>query len=576
MGVIRTDLIAVIALLVVVTALPISGLTGSLTSVHDTQGSTLQFEDVSTSVGFNYSSATTRFGNGNSGVYVADVNRDGWSDVLAIGAEKPALFVNENGTFRKNALPSVDIMIQGALFFDPDGDGWSDLLLLPRHGEPVFLRNVDGTFRQQDVGLSIPLNVSVAATAADYNHDGRDDLFLVQYGQWANGLPEGYYREARYLEEDNGGENYLFRATEDGFTRVSSAGISGKRWSLATSFADFTGDGWPDIHVTNDFNSDIIYVNQRNGSFEQRILGNETARNGMASEVADVNRDGRPDIFVTNIFIPVSKIPSDRAEPIRSHMHFLYGDRIDGNNLLINRGDGSFVDKASEYGVRKGGWGWSAAIADLDNDGDRDLIHSTSKLVRVNRSDPHYTYPMVWEREGENFTSVDASEIGFGELDGRGLAHLDFDRDGDQDVVIAVANGAYRFYENTGSEGRSIEIRVRSPEGSTIGTTVHVTVAGESRSVLLNAKSDYQSQDTRVAHFGLGEHDRVQQIRVVWPDGTETTYGSVRAGQLLVVTPDGIRQRLNYTSTGSQRPHSAKNSERIQVPTTPPTIPPRQ
>lgn len=512
-------------------------------------GGSLQFEAVGPSAGFEYTAGVSSFGNGRNGVYVADVNDDGWDDVLAIGGERPALFVNEGGEFRRSdRLPALDITVQGALFFDAAGDGHPDLLLLPRHGQPVYLANDGGEFERRDAGLDLTLNVSVSATAGDFDRDGDLDLFVVQYGNWADGLPAGYYRQAMHLPADNGARNYVFENVGGTFER-RSVGVRGAQWTLAASAVDLTGDGYPDVHVANDFNSDVVYVNQRDGTFERRVLGNDTARNAMASEVFDANGDGTPDVFVTNIDVPLTDLPREKYDLLRDRIQFVFTDRNAGNNLLVNSGNATFVDRAPAMGVQEGGWGWAAAATDLDNDGDRDLFHATQTFVRVNETAPVYTYPMVFEREGEDFRRRDASALGFAETDGRGVAHLDFDRDGDQDLVVAVADGRYRLYENTGAGTGALQVELTMDGRSALGATVEVVADGERQTAFLNAKADYQSQDTRTLHVGLGGAS-VDRVVVTWPDGSTSTYTDLAAGERVVLAPDGVRERTEFADSG--------------------------
>jgi hypothetical protein len=222
----------------------------------------------------------------------------------------------------------------------------------------------------------------------------------------------------------------------------------------------------------------------------------------------------------------------------------LRSKRIEGNNLLVNRGDGTFDAQADAYGVKEGGWGWAAVHADLNNDGRRDLFHGTQELVRIDEDDPHYTYPMLWTGTDDGFETRETETLGFEETDDRGVAALDFDRDGDVDLLVATYDGGIRLYENNADElgGRdSLQVRVATANGETtaVGARVEATVDGTTQYATVTASTDYQSQDERALHFGLGEHDSVDRLRVRWPDGSERTIENVDAGQRVVVVPDG-------------------------------------
>jgi len=508
----------------------------------------LQFAPVGDEVGFEYEAdSTAQFGNTRASLYVTDYDRNGYPDLLALGGDDPVLFENTGGEFRRaDALPEFDATVKAALFLDYDGDGWEDLLLLPLDAAPVFLENRNGSFVRRDVGLGdVHLAVPTGASAADYDGDGRLDLLVVQNGDWRRDFPQKELRASRSdvrgtvpsnvrPETDNGNPDYLFRGTADGFVNVTAeAGLGGSRWSTTASFADFTGDGRPDIHVANDFNRDYLYVNRNGSRFVPDSIAN-TNRHGMSSEVADFDHDGRMDVFVTSIRFVEGGTYMDRT--------FVSLDTT-GNQLLINTG-GSFRSVEYRYNLSSGGFGWAAAAVDLDNDGDRDLLHATKHVrARSDRTELRRMPPSLWRRgsTGGGFERVNASRVGFDPTDGRGLVTLDFDRDGDQDVAIADLEGSFELYENRGAAGHWLQIAVeRGAETPAIGARIDVTVPGNDRTyhLLNNARADLQSQDPRVAHLGLGDAETVT-VEVTWPDGTVRRYERIDVDRRVVVAPDG-------------------------------------
>ena len=502
----------------------------------------MTFENATAAAGLNYHGSGTGAGAGNNAVYAGDVDNDGWTDLLVMGGDRPVLYRNAGGEFERRAsFPELDGDLKSGAFVDYDGDGWDDVVLFAVEGEPVVLHNDGGTFERTTIGLG-NLTYPLGATAADYDRDGDVDLLVYQSGQWTEHKPAGYFNLEAGVGRDNGNPNVLYENTGDGFERVSDAGITGDRWSLAASFVDLTGDGYPDVHVANDYNNDTVYVNRGDGTFEQRFLGGRTARNGMASEVADVNGDGRPDVFVTNIYIPLEenqdRMSAARYERLERLFTFVIkSDRAEGNTLLINQGGGEFVDRAEAYNVRKGGWGWSASLTDFDNDGDRDLIHATQTVVRVDRSNPRWTLPQVWERNETGFERVNASVHGMAEHDTRGMTTLDYDHDGDRDLVMATYGGPLVLYENTAG-GNSVQFEVVDDRGATaLGATVTVEYGDRSTTVVQTDQSGFFSQESRVNHVGLGDATSAT-LTVTWPDGTERTF-EADADQRLRVTKNG-------------------------------------
>ncbi|WP_411968882.1 CRTAC1 family protein [Haloferax sp. YSSS75] len=514
----------------------------------------IAFSDVTESSGLDYEAVGSGVGSGNSGVYVADVNNDAWPDLLTIGGESPALFVNDGGEFvRSDALPTLDEHVKSAVFLDVERDGWTDLLLFTSGGSVVSFRNDGGEFVRTEYGVE-NLSYPLGATGADYDNDGDTDLFVYQSGPWSDRKPAGYFSLDGQITEDNGNANYLYENVDGQFRRVESANVSGNHWSLAASFTDLTGDGYPDIHVANDYNNDTLYVNTGDGTFERHTLGGSTARNGMSSEVADVTNDGRPDVFVSNIWFPKLKgnMSAERYERLKRLLDFVvHSGRTKGNTLMVNQGDGEFVDSADELGVRHGGWGWAASATDFDNDGDRDIVHTTQIVVRVNRTNPVYTYPMVFQGRDGGFASVNASTHGMYETDGRGLATLDFDHDGAQELVVAQYDDSFVVYDNAAdtTDRGSLQMRVVDENGATALGAV-VTVRTETRTHVLQqtANVDYLSQDTRVEHVGVGTHESVT-LEVRWPDGTTRTFEDVDVNRRLRVTKSGIVETSSLNGT---------------------------
>lgn len=517
----------------------------------------LSFAEVSDVAGLDYASVEGGAGNGNDGLYVADVDGDLRDDVLAIGGPEPVLYESTaEGYQRTGALPNVSApdagRVQSALWLDRDRDGDQDLLMFRRNATPVALENDEGTFERVDAGLEDSFTNPVGATTADYDGDGCLDLFVIQNGDWTRTTPAGW--NDQFWEVDNGEPNALYRGScGDGFERVADAGIgpdgTGAHWSLATSFADLNDDGAPDIHVSNDYYNDTIYRNDGDGTFTKVTLGAATDRNGMSSEVADVTGDGRPELFVTNIYFPRERV--DELRPLHRDLftNFLssrLGKRLKGNNVLTANGSG-YDDVGSDLRLAEGGWGWAAALADLDSDGQLDAAHSTQTVVTFDEEEPVYELPMVWVGHGGQFYRQDAEEIGLEIADGRGLARTDFDVDGALDLAVATYDEPYMLYENRGDQGESLQVRVGGgAETVAVGAEVYATVDGEEIHRRATARTDYQSQESRVVHLGLGEAETVEELRVVWPDGTERTVEDVEAGQRIRVTPDGIQQRLEY------------------------------
>jgi len=555
----------VVAIAVVGIALA-AGWGGGAAAADERPGTTdLSFTSVASEAGVGYTTTEGGLGNGNDGVYVADFDDDLREDVLLTGNESrgPVLYRNTGEGFAPTGqLPAVEGTVQSALWLDYDNDGWSDLLLFRREATPVALANREGDLVRTDVGLGDEtFDNPVGSSAADADGDGQLELVVVQYGDWADGGPTGWQGPVHQVGSDNGNPNAYFEFADGEFVRDESAGVAptdvGPHWSLAVSFRDLTGDGAPDIHVANDYYNDTLYINHGDGTFARRTLAGTTDRNGMSSTVANVTGDSRPEVFVTNIHFPDEKVRNLTAERRRSFQQYVrqrLGKRMAGNNLLtageggLDAGQGSLTDVASDRGVADGGWGWAASFGDLDSDGTLDLVHATQPVVTFDDDAPEYPSAMVWLGHEDGFVRQNATAVGLGRQNGRGLAGLDYQVDGARDVLVGTYGETATLYRNDADQDHSLQVVVGALSGdhTAVGATVTVRTDGGRQRRVSASRADYQSQDTRVLHFGVGDATTVASVTVTWPDGTRVTLEDVSVDQRIRVTPGGVDDRVEY------------------------------
>lgn len=512
-----------------------------------------EFVDVAGDVGFDYGSNFQGTGTiTRSGVYVADVDNDGYEDILAIGGNYPVLYENTGGAYERSQ--EFDLSdARTAHFFDANNNGYRDLVFAEYGGNIVFYENDNGTFNKRSVGLDTRTESPVSITSADFTGNGCLDLFVSQNGLWQAGHPMEA-THARDVADEHpdirpettpGGENYLFYGHQN-CTEFSDAtgqaGIRGENWTLAVSAVDFTGNGYPDIHVGNDFSADFLYENTGNGTFERHDLGPDTDRNAMASIPVDVTGNHHLDLFVTNIYF------EDHVESTARDRDMLAAVP-EGNNLLINQnGSGTFVDRAPEHGLEAGGWGWATAVEDFTNDGHLDIIHGTSKEVPVEPYD-EYRGKQVWKGTADSWERADGDDLGFGRHESRGLAALDYNNDGVLDVLVGTSSGHQRggggtsefaLYENQHANDDSLQLFVRNPDGIERNAAVFVETNQRTIYRPVRGGADFLSQDSRLLHFGLG-NEALESVTVVWPDRTEIVYEDLDVGNRYILTPEETR-----------------------------------
>ncbi len=441
-----------------------------------------------------------------SGVAVADYDDDGWDDILVTNFGPNVLYRNRgDGTFENRAAAAgieAPGWNTGASFFDADGD--SDLDLYIASYIEATLQDVLDAKRSLDwKGLD-------KVAFGPFGLEGALDRFFLSDGR-------GHFQEA-----------------------TESAGLRDRvrGFGFAVRAADFDEDGDFDLYIANDSDANYFYRNQGDGKFEEIALwngsafdANGAAQAGMGVAVGDATGDGLIDLFVTNF-----------SEDVSTFYRAL--------------GDGFFEDATSWAGLSKPTWhslSWGTAFADLDSDGDLELVIANGHIYP--QVDPHPEYSMTYlqlnqlfENEGEGRFQERTGEAGPGfqvRLSSRGLAVADYDNDGDLDLLFTNLDAPPTLLRNDSPGGNWLTVVCEVPpgQGGLTGTRVRVEAGGK---VLLRdiASSDsFLSRHDPRPHFGLGSAGRAEKVEVTWPDGSRTAMLDVAANQFLTVrkASDGPR-----------------------------------
>jgi len=299
-----------------------------------------------------------------------------------------------------------------------------------------------------------------------------------------------------------------------------------------------------DLVVAGDFGTSQLFRNRGDGTFEVATTPVISDENGMGSAVGDYDNDGDLDWFVSSIWDP-DGIPGGN-----------WG--VTGNRLYRNaspEGGGEIVleDATDDAGVRRGYWGWGSCFADFDNDGDLDLFHTNGFPAGPEfDADP----ARLFLNRGDGTFEERAEEAGVAAPgQGRGVVCFDVDRDGDLDLFVAQNRGRPLLFRNDGEVasttdevagttdggttdgGHYLAVRLRGARPNTegIGARITVTAGGRSQLREIRAGINFVSQNPAEAHFGLGDATVVDELRVLWPDGTEELHHDVAADRLVVL-----------------------------------------
>ncbi len=341
---------------------------------------------------------------GHHGIAIGDVNGDGLEDVYVCdaGSLPNQLYLQQpDGSAVEAAADwGVDWLedSRSALLVDLDNDGDEDLVVATI-AMIAFAENTGaGKFilRGGHPGAQYPFSLS----AADYDNDGDLDIYACVYGAGDDALSGKRGFEARspipFNDANNGGRNVLLENTgQFRFGDVTDeVGLKAHntRWSFAAAWEDYDRDGDPDLYVANDFGRNCFYRNDR-GHFTEiaEESGVEDMAAGMSVAWGDYNRDGAADLYVGNMF-------SSAGSRVAYQRQFATGQKEDaitglqrmarGNSLFAGSGEGgAFTDVSLEAGAALGGWAWSSALADFNNDGWEDIAVANGYLTNTREDD---------------------------------------------------------------------------------------------------------------------------------------------------------------------------------------------
>ena len=529
------------------------------------------FTDVTGAAGIHFKHNTGAYGGKllpetlGAGCAFLDYDADGWQDLLLVNSmdwpghsrQRSTLKLyrnNRNGTFTDvthAAGLDIEMYGMGVAVGDYNNDGFPDILITCVGQNRLFKNTGKGNF--VDVTNSSRLGkreaFSTSALWLDYDRDGLLDLFVCNYVKWSpehdvfcsqDGkhksycTPEAYVGQTCWLFHNRGNGTFEDVTASSGIFDSSSK-------SLGVAMLDYDENGWPDLLVANDTQPNKLYRNQQNGTFKDVALeagiafsAEGKARAGMGVDAGDFDNSGRPGVAITNF---------------DNEMIGLY--RADGK--------GNYTDIAVESGVglpSKTTLGFGCVFADCDLDGSLDLIAVNGHIddtVRNVRNVGYAQPPQLFVNNGKGRFREAGGEAG---VDfslpkvGRGLAVGDFDRDGDQDILMTTNNGpAYLFRNDQTAGNRSIRFRLVGTKSNrdAIGARVKVFSSEVMQTRVVRSGSSYLSQSELSATFGLGQRDKIERVVIDWPSGRSEEYRDLSAGRAYEVTEGrGIREEAGF------------------------------
>jgi hypothetical protein len=509
----------------------------------------MEFEDITAT------SQTDGKGIWSRGVAVVDINNDGKQDmyVCATAKRNPyervnILYVNQGND--KNNVPvfrdmakeyGLDDTTQStmAYFFDYDNDNDLDLFIGVNH---IIVNEYANVFRKRN------LNGEHPSTCRLYRNDWNDSL------------------------------------KHPVFTDVSKqAGILIEGYTHAADIEDFNNDGWLDVLVLNDYvSSNVLYINNHDGTFTDHVneYFKHGAANSMGSDAVDINNDGLADV------IEVDMAPQDNFRkkmfqaPIAYQTYqnteqFGYQYQYTRNMLQLNMGPTTgqqdtithpvFGDAGYLAGIAETDWSWTPLVADLDNDGNKDILFTngfpkditdrdfmtyrnqayqlTSKKDMLKEIPEVKIHNYCYRNEGNLKFTDKTMDWGFEEPTfSNGAAWADLDNDGDLDIIVNHIADPSAIYENRVNEDHEnkphyLAVKLNGPPSNrdAIGARAVVYQKGMTQTYYNNPYRGYISSDPTILHIGLGNNPVIDSLVIEWPNQSKQTIKGVGADKLITI-----------------------------------------
>jgi enediyne biosynthesis protein E4 len=434
---------------------------------------------------------------------------------------------------------AIEMYGMGCAVADYDNDGYQDLFVTALGQDRLFRNQGDGTFKDvtKAAGISNP-DYGSSAAWLDYDRDGHLDLFVANYVKWTRETdifctldgksksyctPESYPGVSPRLFRNRGNGTFVDVTRETKIFDESNKG-------LGVLVFDFNWDGWPDILLANDTQPNRLWENQRNGTFREvgmmagvAFSEDGVARGAMGIDAADYDGSGQLSVVVGNF---------------SNEMVALYHN--EGSGFFIDEAPRSAIGPATLLTLAFGCFFFDYNLDGrpdilVANGHVEDHINLVQK--RVTYAQPGHLFENLGQGRFAEVTARMGKEFGAPRV-ARGAAYGDIDNDGDLDVLITTSGGPAILFRNDGGNANrwvAFDLKGAGSNRDGIGAVVRVR-SGNSRQVqMVKSGGSYCSQSQLRLTFGLGQAGRVDETEIIWPSGRKQVLKNLPVGQILQI-----------------------------------------